>query len=39
MGGFMLPTAAAGAAKESSLNFYRTAQERLMQQTPLVILR
>ena len=26
----MLPTAAAGAAKESSLNFYRTAQERLM---------
>lgn len=30
MGGFMLPTAAAGAAKESSLNFYRTAQERLM---------
>jgi hypothetical protein len=29
MGGFMLPTAAAGAAKESSLNFYRTAQERL----------
>jgi hypothetical protein len=30
MGGFMLPTAAAGAAKESSLNFYKTAQERLM---------
>ena len=29
MGGFMLPTAALGAAKESSLNFYRTAQQRL----------
>ena len=25
----MLPTAAAGAAKDSSLNFYRTAQQRL----------
>ena len=29
MGGFMLPTAALGASKESSLNFYRTAQQRL----------
>ncbi len=30
MGGFMLPTAALGAAKDSSLNFYRTAQKRLI---------
>lgn len=30
MGGFMLPTAALGAAKDSSLNFYRTAQQRLV---------
>lgn len=30
MGGFMLPSAAAGAAKESSLNFFRTAEKRLM---------
>ena len=30
LGGFVIPSAAAGAAKESSLNFFRTAQERLL---------
>jgi len=30
MGGFMLPTAALGAAKDSSLNFFRTAEQRLL---------
>ena len=29
LGGFMLPTAAAGAAKDSSINFFRTAEQRI----------
>jgi hypothetical protein len=29
MGGFMLPTAMAGASAKSSLNFYRTAEQRM----------
>lgn len=33
LGGFVIPTAAAGAAKESSLNFFRTAEQRLLDTT------
>jgi len=32
MGGFMLPAAAAGAAKGSSINFFKTAEQRIQDQ-------